>query len=73
MPKAKESNAKKVSPATLEKYLKGIKFPINKKGLINQAKQNNAPQEITDVLNQLENYDYKNVTDISKEMSKIAA
>ena len=68
----KEDETKKVSPATLEKYIKGIKFPANKKDLI-QANQNKAPQEITNFLNKLGDHDYKNVTDITKEVSKIAA
>lgn len=70
---SKENDTKRVSPVTLEKYLKGIHFPVDKKVLITQAKQNKAPQEITEFLNQLGEHDYKNVTDISKEMSKNAA
>lgn len=70
---SKEDEAKKVSPVTLEKYIKGIKFPANKKDLINQANQNKAPQEITNFLNKLGDHDYKNVTDVSKEVSKTAA
>ncbi|MGZ7160659.1 MAG: DUF2795 domain-containing protein, partial [Methanobacterium sp.] len=42
----------KVSPAQVEKSIKGIKFPASKQDLILQAESNNASD---DVLNILEN------------------
>lgn len=66
-------NMKNVSPATVEKYLKGVHFPANKKDLIKQANQNSAPREVSELIEQFDDGDYKNVTEISQEIKKLIA
>jgi hypothetical protein len=65
------NNTSKITPITVEKYLKGIDFPANREELAEQAKQNNAPSEIVGMLNKLEEKQYNNVTDIAKEVSRV--
>lgn len=69
----KTTNGAGVSAAMVQKYLKGIVFPVNKRDLIKQAKRNNAPDDVTTLLDRLEDQDYENVTEISKEIGKFAA
>jgi hypothetical protein len=60
-----------ISPIEVERYLKGINFPANKKNLIDRAKINQAPQEIVRLLKQVTDKNYTSPVEITKEMSKI--
>lgn len=68
-----EIDNQKASLAMVQKYLTRVDFPVNKEGLIRQAKQNNAPDEVTTLLNQLEDQDYENATEVSEEIGMLAA
>lgn len=50
----------------IDKYLKGISFPIEKKHILEQAKKNNAPQIFLKNLNKLKDQKYHNQSDIVK-------
>jgi hypothetical protein len=63
-------NPDKASPATIEKYLKGIHYPAQKEDLINQAENNGAPQDAMNVLNRFEDKEYDSTVDVAKEVSK---
>ena len=41
------------SPSNIMTHLKGIHFPARKSDLLSQARNNNAPSEVLDQLNQL--------------------
>jgi ABC-type taurine transport system substrate-binding protein len=66
--KTTEKNAtlNKISQENIEKYLKGMSFPTEKKHILEQAKKNNAPQAILDDLNKLKEQKYHNQGDITK-------
>lgn len=61
----------KASPAAIEKYLKGINFPAQKKDLINHAKGNQAPDDVMHVLESFEEKEYRSPIDVSKEVGRI--
>ena len=61
----------KASPAAIEKYLKGIHFPAQKHGLISKAQDNEAPQDIINVLNRFEDKKYGSAVDIAKEVGVV--
>ena len=63
-------NPEKASPAAIERYLKGIHFPANKKKLMDQAKTNNAPEDVMKVLGRFEEKDYSSPIDVAKEVGK---
>jgi hypothetical protein len=64
-------NPEKASPAAIERYLKGINFPANKKTLIKHAKENQAPKDVLHVLDQFQEKEYHSVIDVSKEVGRI--
>ncbi len=64
-------NPEKASPAAVERYMKGIDLPAQKKDLIERAKQNNAPEDVMSVLNRFEEKTYNTAVDIAKEVGRI--
>lgn len=56
----------KESDRNIEKYLKGMNFPTEKKHILEQAKKNNAPKIILENLNKLKHQKYHNQSDIAK-------
>lgn len=64
-------NPEKASPSAIEKYLKGIHFPADKNKLINQARENSAPDDVIHVLSQFGEEEYHSVIDIAKEVGNI--
>lgn len=45
-------------------YLQGIIFPTSKQQLIERAKNNNAPNDVIDVLSRLPDQDYNTMADL---------
>lgn len=66
-----KSNSKQASPATIERYLKGIKYPVGKKDLINSAKEHDAPSDVMSVLERFSEHQYSILIDVSKEVGKV--
>jgi hypothetical protein len=64
-------NFQKASPIAIEKYIKGTDFPADKNQLLQQAKNNKAPEDIINTLNKMEEKEYRTPIDISKEVGKI--
>ena len=64
-------NPEKASPAAVERHLKGITFPANKAGLIKNARDNQAPEDVLHVLERFEEKEYGSVIDVSKEVGRI--
>lgn len=62
-----------INPITVEKYLKGIHFPADKKDIIKQADQNKAPREVSELLKKFNDGRYKNVTEIAQAIKKLVA
>ncbi len=61
----------KVSPAQVEKYIKGIKFPASKQDLINQAEYNNASDDVLNILNSVPDKQFKSPVEISIAIGKM--
>ena len=60
-----------VSPAEVEKYLKGVGYPTRKGELIKQAQQNGAPGEVINLLKQLREETYQRPTDVTKAIGEM--
>jgi len=66
-----KGDSEKASPTAIERYLKGMTFPADKKALIEKAKSNDAPEDVMKTLNQFEEKTYSTVIDVSKEVERI--
>ncbi|MDI6724305.1 MAG: DUF2795 domain-containing protein [Methanobacterium sp.] len=61
----------KVSPAQVEKYIKGIKFPASKQELLKQAESNNANNDVLDILENVPDKEFNSPIDISIAIGKM--
>jgi len=55
------------SPIEVQKALKDIDYPVNKKQLIAHAKKHDASREVIEVLEDLPEKEYTNAAAVSKE------
>lgn len=58
----------KPNPIEVQKFLEGIDFPANKDDIIETAQNNDAGQEIFDILEKLPKKEYRSPTEISQEI-----
>jgi hypothetical protein len=58
----------RASPAAVENYLKGIDFSADKKKLLQQARDNDAPDDVLRTIEKLPDKKYGSPIDISKQM-----
>ncbi|MCA0370304.1 MAG: DUF2795 domain-containing protein [Proteobacteria bacterium] len=63
----------KASPAAVERYLKGSHFPASKDELVDYASQNDAPDDVMDVLNNFSDQEYESVIEVAREVGRIDA
>lgn len=63
-------NPEKASPAAVERYIKGVDFPANKQDLIEQARKNNAPSDVLNVMDRFSDREYNTPVDIAKEVGR---
>jgi hypothetical protein len=61
----------RVSPAQVEKSIKGIKFPASKQDLIQQAEGNNANDDVLNILDNVPDKQFNSPVDISKAIGKM--
>jgi sporulation protein YlmC with PRC-barrel domain len=59
-----------LSAADLQVYLKGMDYPAGRQDLIGRARQNNAPESVTTVLEQFSDRTYRSATDVSAEFGR---
>jgi hypothetical protein len=52
------------SPSDIAHFMEGLEFPASKEELVTYAEDNNAPQEVIDILEHLPDQDYSSITDI---------
>ena len=52
--------------------LRGMEFPAEKPALVEHARQHSANEAVMDRLNKIEDREYKNITDITKQVGKAA-
>ena len=55
------------SPIEVQKSLKDIDYPVHKKDLIQHAKKHGASEKVLEVLESLQDKEYSNATDVSRE------
>jgi hypothetical protein len=60
-------------PANIMKHLKGISFPVNKKKLLEHAKQAPGPDtdEVLEVLKEIADKEYHSPAEVMKEVGNV--
>jgi len=61
----------RVSPAQVEKFIKGIKFPASKQELIEQAEGNNANDDVINILDNVPDKQFNSPIEISIAIGKM--
>jgi hypothetical protein len=61
-----------LSAADLQVYLKGMDYPAGRQDLIGRARQNNAPEGVTTVLERFSDRTYRSAADVSAEFGSEA-
>lgn len=61
-----------VSAAEIQKYIKGISFPVSKADLLNKAKANGAPEDVCKWIEQLPSGEFGGPQDVMKGFGEIA-
>jgi hypothetical protein len=59
------------SPANVQTYLKGVAYPAKKDDLIQKAQDNDAPDEVLDILQQLPDGEYGGPQDVMKAYGQV--
>ena len=59
------------SPANIAHFLEGIDFPASKDDLVNHAEDNNAPQEVIDILENLPDQEYTSMADVMSGVGQV--
>lgn len=54
------------SPSNIQKYLHGVDYPADKQGLIKKAKQNDAPDDVINTLEDMPGDDFGGPQDVMK-------
>ncbi len=54
-------------PIETQKALKGMDYPAGKQEIIEKARDNKAPQEVIQILEDIPDREYENAADVSKE------
>ena len=60
-----------VSPAIVVKYLAGMHYPAEKRNMIDNAENKDAPDDVLSLINKLPDKTYKSPIDVTKEIGKI--
>lgn len=59
------------SPANVQTYLKGIHFPATRDDLVQKARENDAPQEVLSIIEQLPEDEFGGPQDVMKAWKQI--
>ena len=54
------------SPANVQKYLKGVDYPAKKRDLEQQARKNDAPKEILDLIRRFPEQEFDSPQEVMK-------
>lgn len=64
-------NDKNVSPADIQKYLKGAEYPVSKDELVDIAQENNAPEEVISQIQDLPAEEFGGPQDVMKALGQM--
>ena len=67
---ASVSRSTAVSPAEVQRYLRGMHYPAGKSEVISQAQKNNAPGDVLDILERIRDREFRSAADVSKALGE---
>jgi hypothetical protein len=67
----RQNDPNAISPAMLQKYLKGVNYPASKKDLVQQARSNNAEQEIVQRIQTLPGDSFSGPQEVMKALGQV--
>ncbi|MBI5164702.1 MAG: DUF2795 domain-containing protein [Magnetospirillum sp.] len=59
------------SPSNILHHLKGVDFPVDRQGLIEQAQRNNAAEDVVEILQQMPDTEYQSMADVLKGVGQV--
>lgn len=59
------------SPANVQKYLKGVDYPAKKNDLVKKAENNQAPDDILEMIRSFPNQEYNGPQDVMKAYGQL--
>jgi hypothetical protein len=59
------------SPANVQKYLRDVDYPATRTDLLDQARRNNAPDEVLDVIQRIPDHQFGGPQDVMKAYGEI--
>jgi len=62
-----------MNPIEIQKYLRGIEYPISRDKIISQAEASGAPEDILGWIKKLPPRDYRSPIDVTKELSLVGS
>ncbi len=70
-PKEEQFMMPHVSPIEVEKHLKGMSYPTNKKALLTHAQQQGASQNVLEVLKELREERFNSPIEVNKALGEV--
>lgn len=61
----------KINPIEFQRYLKGMDYPAALDAILEKAKENHAPEEIVQMLEKIEDREYKTPADVMKGVGEV--
>lgn len=59
-----------ISPIQVQHHLKGIHYPADRQKLLQQAKNNKAPEEVVSLIERMPDQTYNSPAEVSKAVAK---
>jgi hypothetical protein len=66
-----QKDQKAPNPILIQKYLSGIDYPTDKRGLLEAARRNGADESVLNILNELPEKNYSSPQEVSHEIGQI--
>jgi hypothetical protein len=65
------SSQGKVNPVQVQKYLKGVDYPLSKQDLVKRAQEEGADQQLVKTLERIPGEEFKSPADISQAIGRL--
>ncbi|MDE2041116.1 MAG: DUF2795 domain-containing protein [Patescibacteria group bacterium] len=63
--------ARSPNPVEIQSYLKGVAYPATKDDIVDQAKSNEAPERIMELLDRMTDREYDTPAAVTRELGSI--
>lgn len=60
----------KVNPIQMQKFLKGVNYPASKESILAKAEENDAPEDVRALLDQIPDEEYGSPTNLNEAVKE---